>query len=125
MTTLLALYRRPDGGPAALATFERRYATEHLPLVAATPGLRETRVQRIVAALGGETELILATSMTFDDRPALEAGLASEAMRAAGRNLREIAPGLATLLVLEDLPEWLVAASVPVDTVGTTTEDAT
>ena len=26
MTTLLALYRRPDGGPEALATFERRYA---------------------------------------------------------------------------------------------------
>ena len=26
MTTLLALYRRPDGGPEAQATFERRYA---------------------------------------------------------------------------------------------------
>ena len=125
MTTLLALYRRPDGGPEAQATFERRYAAEHLPLVAATPGLRETRVQRIVTALGGETDLILATSMAFDDRSALDAGLASDAMRAAGRNLREIAPGLATLLVLEDLSEWLVAASVPVDTVGNTTEDAT
>ena len=34
MTTLLALFRRPEGGPDALATFERRYATEHLPLVA-------------------------------------------------------------------------------------------
>ena len=40
--------------------------------------------------------------MGFDDRAALDAGLASDAMRAAGRNLREIAPGLATLLVLED-----------------------
>ena len=36
---------------------------------------------------------------------ALDAGLASDAMRAAGRNLREIAPGLATLLVLEDAAE--------------------
>ena len=26
MTTLLVLYRRPDGGPEALETFERRYA---------------------------------------------------------------------------------------------------
>ena len=34
MTTLLALYRRPEGGDAALAEFERRYAQEHLPLVA-------------------------------------------------------------------------------------------
>jgi uncharacterized protein (TIGR02118 family) len=102
MTTLLALYRRPDGGPEALAAFERRYATEHLPLVAGTTGLRETRVQRVRQALGEETDLVLVTAMRFDDRAALDAGLASDAMRAAGRNLREIAPGLATLLVLED-----------------------
>ena len=59
MTTLLALYRRPDGGPEALETFERRYATEHLPLVARTPGLRGTRVRRVSGAIGGETELVL------------------------------------------------------------------
>ena len=40
--------------------------------------------------------------MDFDDRAALDAGLASDAMRQAGRNLREIAPGLSTLLVVED-----------------------
>ena len=102
MTTLLALYRRPDGGADALATFLRRYHAEHLPLVAATPGLRSTRVQRVDQALGGETDLVLITAMDFDDRAALDAGLASDAMRQAGRNLREIAPGLSTLLVLED-----------------------
>jgi uncharacterized protein (TIGR02118 family) len=102
MTTLLALYRRPEGGDEALATFERRYAAEHLPLVAQTPGLRSTRVQRVSAALGGETDLVMITAMEFDDRAALDAGLASDAMRAAGRNLREIAPGLSTLLVVED-----------------------
>lgn len=105
MTTLLALYRRPEGGPDAESTFERRYAAEHLPLVAQTPGLRATRVQRVREALGGETDLIMVTAMDFDDRAALDAGLASDAMRAAGRNLREIAPGLATLLVLEDAVE--------------------
>jgi uncharacterized protein (TIGR02118 family) len=124
MTTLLALYRRPDGGEEAQATFERRYAAEHLPLVADTPGLRSVQVQRVVSALGGETDLILATSMEFDDRAALDIGLASDDMRAAGRNLREIAPGLATLLVLEDLPDMSAAASPAVDTVITTTEDA-
>lgn len=102
MTTLLALYRRPDGGDDALATFLRRYREEHLPLVAGTPGLRSTRVQRIEQALGGETDLVMITAMEFDDRAALDAGLASDAMRQAGRNLFEIAPGLASLLVLED-----------------------
>lgn len=110
MTTLLALYRRPDGGDEALATFERRYRDEHLPLVAATPGLRGTRVRRVVEALGAETELVLVTTMEFDDRASLDEGLRSDAMRAAGRNLREIGPGLATLLVLEDAPDRAVSA---------------
>lgn len=105
MTTLLVLYRRPDGGDDALAEFERRYADEHMPLVAETPGLRATRVQRVSGALVGETDLAIVTGMDFDDRAALDAGLASDAMRAAGRKLREIAPGLATFLVTEDAPD--------------------
>jgi uncharacterized protein (TIGR02118 family) len=109
---LLALYRRPDGGPEALAEFERRYGAEHLPLVAGTPGLRSTTVQRVAGALGGETELVLVAAMVFDDRAALDTGLASDAMRAAGRNLREIGPGLVTMLVLED-DHGLSAAGAP------------
>jgi uncharacterized protein (TIGR02118 family) len=125
MTTLLALYRRPEGGPDAEATFERRYRAEHLPLVAGTPGLRETRVWRVTTPLGAETDLILVTAMEFDERAALDAGLASDAMRAAGRNLREIAPGLSTLLVLEDEAGMTAAgrpaaASPAMDTGGTT-----
>jgi uncharacterized protein (TIGR02118 family) len=104
MTTLLALYRRPAGGDDELSTFLRRYREEHLPLVASTPGLRATRVQRVDEALGGESDLVMITAMEFDDRASLDAGLASDAMRQAGRNLRQIAPGLATLLVLEDDP---------------------
>ena len=107
MTTLLVLYRRPDGGPEALATLERRYREEHLPLVAETPGLRTTRIWRVADALGAETDLVLAAAMDFDDRPALDEGLRSEPMRAAGRILREIAPGLATFLVVEDAPDLL------------------
>lgn len=123
MTTLLALYRRPDGGPDAQAAFERRYTEEHLPLVARTPGLRETRIDRVAQALGGETDLALVAAMRFDDRASLDAGLASDAMRQAGRVLREIAPGLVTLLVLEDAPEMIAAASQPVDTVRSAVED--
>ena len=107
MTTLLVLYRRPDGGDDALATMESRYRDEHLPLVAETPGLRATRVWRVSEALGGETDLVLAAAMDFDDRQALDDGLRSDPMRAAARILREIAPGLATFLVLEDAGDLL------------------
>lgn len=109
MTTLLVLYRRPDGGGEALATLEQRYRDEHLPLVAETPGLRATRIWRVNGALGGETDLVLVAAMDFDDRAAMDEGLRSDPMRQAGRILREIAPGLATFLVVDDAPDLLPA----------------
>ena len=110
MTTLLVLYHRPDGGDETLATLERRYRDEHLPLVADTPGIRATRVWRVTEALGEPTDYVLACTMDFDDRPSLDAGLRSDPMRAAGRILREIAPGLATFLVVDDAPDLLRGA---------------
>jgi uncharacterized protein (TIGR02118 family) len=107
MTTLLVLYRAPEGGDEALATLESRYRDEHLPLAAQTPGLRGIRVWRVAEALGGETDLVLAAALDFDDRAALDDGLRADPMRAAGRILREIAPGLATFLVLEEAPDLL------------------
>ena len=109
MTTLLVLYRRPDGGDDALTTLEQRYRDEHQPLVAQTPGLRATRIWRVTEALGGETDLVLAAAMDFDDRAAMDEGLRSDPMRQAGRILRDIAPGLATFLVVEDAPDLLPA----------------
>jgi uncharacterized protein (TIGR02118 family) len=107
MTTLLVLYRRPDGGEEALATLERRYRDEHLPLVAQTPGLRGTRIWRVSGALGGETDVALVAAMDFDDRAAMDEALRSDPMRQAGRILRDIAPGLATFLVVEDAVDLL------------------
>jgi uncharacterized protein (TIGR02118 family) len=107
MTTLLVLYRAPEGGADALTTLEARYRDEHMPLVAETPGLRSTRLWRIAEALGAETDYVMAAAMDFDDRPSLDAGLRSDPMRAAARILREIAPGLATFLVVEDAPDLL------------------
>ena len=109
MTTLLVLYRAPEGGAGALATFEARYRDEHLPLVAQTPGLRATRIWRVREALGADTDVVLAAAMDFDEQAALVEGLRSDPMRAAGRNLREIAPGLATFLVVDDAPDLLDA----------------
>jgi uncharacterized protein (TIGR02118 family) len=98
--TLIALYRRPEGGEEALETFRQRYREEHLPLVRQTPGLRSVEVHRVAQALT-ESELVMVTLMGFDDRASLDEGLRSDVMGQAGRNLREIGPDLATLLVLE------------------------
>jgi uncharacterized protein (TIGR02118 family) len=105
MTTLLVLYRAPEGGEPALAELERRYGGEHMPLVAQAPGLRAARAWRVTEAMGGETDLVLVATLDFDDRAAMDEALRSEPMRAASRVLREIAPGLATFLVVEDAPD--------------------
>jgi uncharacterized protein (TIGR02118 family) len=108
MTTFLALYRAPEGGAEALATFEARYRDEHMPLVAQTPGLRATRAWRVTEALAGERRtLAVAAALDFDDRAAMDEAMRSDPMRAAARVLREIAPGLATFLVLEDAPDLM------------------
>jgi len=103
MTTLLVLYRAPEGGADALATFESRYRDEHMPLVAQTPGLRATRAWRVTEALAGERRTMsVVAALDFDDRAAMDEALRSDPMRAASRVLREIAPNLGTFLVLED-----------------------
>ena len=101
--TLLAIFRRPDGGEEALATFLRRYHGEHLPLIDKVPGLIGTDVERVAQNYAGD-DIVVVTRMTFANGDALETGMASDEMRAAGRNLREIAPGMLTLVRLEDDP---------------------
>jgi uncharacterized protein (TIGR02118 family) len=111
--TLLAVFRRPDGGDEALQTFLRRYHAEHVPLIAAVPGLRTMTVQRVTHSYSPDADLVLTNHMTFDDREALDAGMASDAMRQAGRNAREIAPGLLTLVVLEEDRPTAVSVTDP------------
>jgi len=50
---------------------------------------------------------VLAATLDFDDRAAMDEAMRSEPMRAAARVLREIAPGLATFLVVEEAPDLL------------------
>ena len=109
---LLAEFRRPPGGDAALQTFFDRYESEHLPLIAAVPGLRSMSIHRVVHRYAGDEDLVLVNEMAFDDREALDAAMSSQPMREAGRTLREIASGLLTLTVLEP---WSAGSSAPTD----------
>jgi uncharacterized protein (TIGR02118 family) len=117
--TLLALYHRPDGGDEALEIFRRRYRDEHLPLIRHVPGLRSIHVATVERRIMGEHDLVLVARMIFDDRAALDAGLASDEMRAAGRNLREVAPDIVELFVAEpDAEMGAQAADLPAEEAG-------
>ena len=73
---------------------------EHLPLVRQMPGLRSLHVARVTEAWG-QSDLDMVARMVFDDRGRPRRRPGQRAMRAAGRNLREIAPGLATTVIVE------------------------
>ena len=102
--TLLAIFKRPEGGEEDLEEFLQRYHAEHLPLIEEVPGLRVTQVERVTGHFAGD-DIVVVTRMTFDDRAALDAGMASDEMRVAGRNLREIAPGMLTLVAIDEAAE--------------------
>jgi uncharacterized protein (TIGR02118 family) len=99
--TLLALYKRPEGGDEGLQTFWQRYRDEHMPLIDKVPGLRGTKIWNVSRGYAGE-DLIAVTEMYFDDLESLKAAMRSEEMAAAGKNLAEIAPNLLTLVALEE-----------------------
>ena len=102
--TLLAIFKRPEGGDDELEEFLQRYDNDHLPLIEEVPGLRVTNVERVTGHFAGD-DIVVVTRMTFDDRAALDAGMASDQMKVAGRNLREIAPGLLTLVAIDEAAE--------------------
>jgi uncharacterized protein (TIGR02118 family) len=101
--TLVAMFKRPEGGDDALDEFMTRYLDEHMPLIERVPGLRSSVVERVSHHYAGD-DIVIITRMEFDDSEALQAGMASDEMRAAGRNLREIAPEMLTLVALDEEP---------------------
>lgn len=100
MVKLIALYRAPPDPQ----TFDRAYFETHLPLLKSVPGLRRTSVTRFTRTVMGEGFYLMA-EMTFEDMDSLKAGMKSEAMAAAGKNLEGFASGLTTLMFAEQLPE--------------------
>ena len=99
--TLLAMYKRPEGGDDALNEFWRRYREEHMPLIDKVPGLQSTKIWNVARGYVGE-DLIAVVEMRFEDLDALKAAMRSAEMQTAGSNIADIAPGLMTLVALEE-----------------------
>jgi uncharacterized protein (TIGR02118 family) len=102
-TTLMAIYRDPDHAAGRESAFLRRYAAEHLPLIRAVPGLRSVHAARVSEGWG--SDIVLACRMVFADRATLDAALASEEMRAARRNINDLAPIPPEMVVMDPDPE--------------------
>jgi uncharacterized protein (TIGR02118 family) len=99
MHKLIALYRTPPD-PAA---FDKYYADVHLPLVKKIPGLIRTVLNRGFAPpWGGESAFYLIVEMHFADEAAFGKAMNSPENRAAGKDARQFAGELVTLVTVKE-----------------------
>lgn len=87
--------------PADPATFDRKYAEEHVPLVSAVPGLQRFTLSH-PQAMGGEAPYLVA-ELWFADEDALGTALGSPEMAAAGRHAAGL--GVATTMFRGEVSE--------------------
>ena len=99
MVKLIALYKQPQD----VATFERVYFGEHIPLTKKMPGLRRVEINRVSGAPRGEPAYDLVANLYFDDAATLQQSMASEESRAAARALRDA--GAEVSMVLAEVEE--------------------
>lgn len=94
MLKFVALYKPPSDP----AEFDRRYETEHLPLIRQVPGLLDCKVVKLKRnAMGGELDLYQIAEMTFADMDAFKVASRSPQWAASGENLMSFAKGLVSM----------------------------
>jgi len=95
---LIALYRKPDDIDAFMA----HYRDVHLPLVAKTPHLQKTVINRVTGGPMGEPPYFMMAEMHFPDADSFKAAMKSDENKAAGKDLMGFAGKLVTLMVVEE-----------------------
>jgi uncharacterized protein (TIGR02118 family) len=96
---LIAMYSVPEHD---WETFERQYFESHVPLIQKVPGLRNMEVYRQPRNMMGKNNPYqLIATLTFDDLPALKAGMSSPEGQEAGNNIMSFASNYVTLLSSE------------------------
>lgn len=99
MFKLIALYRTPPDTRA----FDDHYARVHAPLTRKIPGLARLVINRAVTPpWGGDAPYYMVSEMHFPDEATFLAAMASSENRAAGRDLRQFAGDLVTLLTVRE-----------------------
>lgn len=91
------------GKPEDPAGFDEHYASVHVPLAAAVPGLVEFTYGKASSMDGSEPPYYMIANLVFADESSLKAGLASPEMKAAGKDVATFATGGATMFTQEDV----------------------
>ncbi|MCF8608694.1 EthD family reductase [Gordonia sp. HY285] len=101
MYRLTVLYNQPTD-PAA---FDEYYFNTHIPLASKLPGLRSVSVSKSESLDGSTPDIYLITTLDFDSKEALGAGLGSEAGKATAADVANFATGGVTMLGAEVVVE--------------------
>ena len=100
MPKLIVLYPPP----VDVTTFERRYYSEHAPMVVQKiPGLKKFVAAKVLGAPAGTPPFQRVAELYFDSMESLQAGMASAGGQAAVAHAAEISTGGApVVLIAED-----------------------
>lgn len=95
-TRVMVCYGTPDD-PAA---FDKHYSEVHIPLASKVPGLVDYTWGKC-AGMGGDAPYYGVAQLEFESPEALQAGLASDEMKAAAADVPNFASGGATLFIAD------------------------
>ena len=94
MYKLIAFFTHPDNRE----DFDRHYDEVHAPLMRKVPGLQKLEVMRSPRSVVGDSPYYLIAEMTFADKEAFKAAMASEENKAAGKDVMGFAGKLVSMV---------------------------
>ena len=98
MAKILVLYQKPKN----VETFDKYYASVHIPLAKKIPDLKKYDVSTgAINTPAGPSDLHLVATLTFDSLAAIGAGMASAEGKATAADLANFADGGAQVLIFD------------------------
>ncbi|OZF01365.1 EthD family reductase [Rhodococcoides fascians] len=91
------------GKPEDPAAFDEYYTSTHVPLAKAVPGLTDFTWGKVSSLDGTEPPYYAVANLHFADEAALQTGLTSPEMKAAGKDVRNFATGGVTMFTQEEV----------------------
>jgi uncharacterized protein (TIGR02118 family) len=97
MVKLVILYKKPVDAQK----FDSYYKEVHMPLASKMPGLKKAEIAKVSGSPFGESEYHLVTELYFDSMDNLKSAMSSPEGKAAARDVKNFADGLAQMIICE------------------------